>query len=50
MDKHSNKYTEQTQPLFDFLRREAEYIWSKKQEDTILSVKQSFVDALVLLL
>ena len=45
LHKYSKNYAEQTKPLSDLLKKDTEWICSKKQEDAFTSVKQSLVEA-----
>ncbi|CAI5701126.1 unnamed protein product [Peronospora effusa] len=50
LHKYSKKYAERTKPLFDLLKKDTEWTWSKEKVDAFTSVKQSLVKALVLAL
>ncbi|CAI5705800.1 unnamed protein product [Peronospora effusa] len=49
-EKYSKNYEEQTKPLSDLLKKDAEWTWSKEQEDAFTSMKRSLVEAPVLAL
>ncbi|CAI5715585.1 unnamed protein product, partial [Peronospora farinosa] len=46
----NKNYAEQAKPLFNFLKEDAEWTWSKKKVDAFTSVKKSLVEAPVLAL
>ena len=48
LHKYCKNYAEQTKPMSDFLKKEAEWTWSEDQVDAFTSVKQSLVEAPVL--
>ena len=50
MHKYSKNYAEKTKPLSDLLKKDADWVWSKVEDDAFTSVKQSLIEAPVLAL
>ena len=50
LHKYSKNYAEKTKPLSDLLKKDADRVWSKVEDDAFTSVKQSLIEAPVLAL
>ena len=50
LHKYSKNYAEKTKPLSDLLKKDADWVWSKVEDDAFTSVKQSLIEAPVLAL